>query len=158
MLAGFDDEDSARPSDAEVNELLGKNFSTPSPVVESAPPPVAEPLPPPAEPVQPPAPKIGPTPEELERLTALADSQRRGRRMALMEVAITRCGDHFSLHDVMNVLKREFNWRGTKEMQDDLASAFWKAVRRRGYILIKAGAGRAASIYGKTPPSAAVSP
>jgi hypothetical protein len=105
MLAGLDDGDLTAPTDAEVSAVLGQNSPAPASIAAVLPPPAAPAVPP----VPPPPPKIGPTPEELEQLTALSQSQRRGRRMALVEVAIARCDDHFSLHDIMKVLKSEFH-------------------------------------------------
>jgi len=93
-------------------------------------------------------PRYVPTPEELAEMTALADSNKRGRRMARVELAIAECGDTFSLRDIIDVFRTKFGWRGNPHA-DQIASAFWKVVQKRGYRVIKTGAGRSPTIYGK---------
>lgn len=93
-------------------------------------------------------PRYAPTPEELAEMTALANSNKRGRRMARVELAIAECGDIFSLRDIMDVFRTKFGWRGNPHA-DQIASAFWKVVQKRGYRVIKTGAGRSPTIYGK---------
>ena len=93
-------------------------------------------------------PSYAPSPEELAEITALASSNKRGRRMARVEMAIAECSETFSLHDVMKVFRTKFGWRGNPH-SDQIASAFWKVVQKRGYRVIKTGTGRSPTIYGK---------
>jgi outer membrane biosynthesis protein TonB len=116
----------------------------PMAVVEA---PVPEPAPaPPVEmvPASPP-PRVFPTPEELAAITARANSSRRGQRTAKVELAIAKCGDTFSVSEVLKILKVE----GRGGTTDQYASVFWNIVRKRRFKVVKLGSGRAPTIYSK---------
>jgi hypothetical protein len=146
MLAGLDADDAPPPTDAEISVVLGPSAPNPSTLPAAAPVAPPEPV---APPPPPPPPKIGPSAEELAQLEIIARTDRRGSRIALAELVIARCGDTFSLRDFMDILIHQMHWRGH---EDQMASAFWKAVQRRGYILIKPGSGRTPALYGKIRP------
>ncbi len=149
--------DRAAPSAASENlpraNALPEEPPDPAPTLKIlAPPPLSENQAPPSPPIaavpQNDPPRYAPTPEELAEITALANSNKRGRRMARVELAIAECGDTFSLHDVMKVFRTQFGWRGNP-VADMIASAFWKVVQKRGYRIIRTGTGRSPTIYGK---------
>lgn len=153
MLATLKPSPRRTPADARAATVAAPPATIVPPVPEA---PLATPpskiTPVPAAPAVPPAsirkPLFDPTAEELAEIAALADSTRRGRKMARVELAIAQCGDTFSLTEILEVFKKQFGWRGSPD-QRAIALALWKVVQRRGYRVVRQGSGRTLSVYSK---------
>lgn len=88
------------------------------------------------------------TEAERAELTTRAESQQRGYISARVELAIAECGDTFTMHDVTKILCARYGLEASY-VKEQVGSSLWKLAHKRGYRVVKPGAGTRPTVYGR---------